>query len=101
MTNTYKEKDLLYWYQIREVVMTILMEATIKSMIPIATPTHPMDDTTKIDEFNARVSMYNGGIRRLADNIAKVMDEMSVEKVADTLQRMVDSADGGESSDTE
>ena len=76
MKNSYKPNDLLYWTQTKDLICEILTIVTVKTMLPIASPTHPSQDCTSVDAYNARVSMYNGGVRALADKILDFMNSL-------------------------
>ena len=76
MKNSYKHNDILYWKETKDLIGEILTIVTVKTMLPVVAPINPAQDCTTVDAYNARISMYNGGVRALADKILDFMDSL-------------------------
>ena len=76
MKSSYKENDVLYWSECKNVISEILTVVTVKTMLPVVAPINPGQDCSNIDSYNARVSMYNGGVRAMADKIIDFMKSL-------------------------
>ena len=76
MKSSYKENDVLYWSECKSLVGEILTVVTVKTMLPVVAPMHPAQDCSNVDAYNARVSMYNGGVRAMADKIIDFMKSL-------------------------
>lgn len=73
----YKNKDLLYWTDVQETIETLVGTALTRAMLPVACPSHPEKDVANVDAFNARVAMFNSGVRSMGQHIIALVKEMS------------------------
>ena len=85
MKKSYESKDLLYFYQVKELFEAVVGACLTNFQQPVALPVSNgnADEFTKnikaCDEANARIAIFNGGARSFADALLKELDKMDAE----------------------
>ena len=80
---TYKPRDIIYFEEILPLIDSIVGQSVMEATLPIAYPGHPGDDPKPCDDYNARVSMFNGGACLMARKVIEKWHELE-EKPDDT-----------------